>query len=274
MNAEWSDVPPGTIVDVDMIRLASSGLLIVEHFDRSLVKQACYELRASDIFYDLQSSAEDKQVTVEPGEGYLLQPHCQVVCITMESLSLPSNVLGRILTKGVLFSIGILPVTTYADPGFSGRLGITLHNASNRHIIIKPGQAIAKIEFSLLSKAVASPYSGQHGYETKIWPIATPLYAKLDDPKIAAQLGSVDESLHRSYGPQIAGMARDLRFYRYGVWVQLLLLVVSFGIIFRMYDQLSFFGSVSLGIFSNLLTNVLIHLLAKSRFARRLDGRS
>lgn len=92
-------------------------------------------------------------------------------------LALPSNVLARILAKGQLVSLGILPVNTYADPGFEGRLGITLFNATRRYIAIKPGQPIAKIEFTVLNRDVERPYAGQHGYETEIWPIPTQFYA-------------------------------------------------------------------------------------------------
>src|SRR3984893_16367534 len=135
----WSDVPVGTIVDSDMEKLAAAGELITGHFDSTCVKQACYELRASDIFWDVASAAEDKRVVVGVHGEYLLKPNCYVVCIVKEHISLPSNVLARVLTKGLLFSIGVLAVNTYADPGFEGRLGITLYNGSRRYVRIQPG---------------------------------------------------------------------------------------------------------------------------------------
>ena len=122
MSDIWNDIQTGTIVDADIIRLALANNLIVEAFERDCVKQACYEL-ARVTFYDVQSAEEDKRVVIGPGNGYLLKPHCYVVSIAKERVRLPSNVLGRILAKGRLFSIGILPINTYADPGFEGRLG-------------------------------------------------------------------------------------------------------------------------------------------------------
>ena len=110
---------------------------------------------------------KNNRYVLKEGYNLLLKPKQTLVVITMESLRLPANVLGRILTKGVLFSIGILPVNTYADPGFSGRLGLVLHNLSNSYIRITPGDPIAKIEFSRLQNAVHRPYEGQHGYQTK-----------------------------------------------------------------------------------------------------------
>ncbi|MFN7939154.1 MAG: hypothetical protein U0R19_37870 [Bryobacteraceae bacterium] len=260
MSNIWRGVPVGTIVDDDLLRLGRAGGLIVDCFDEKCVKQACYELRASEIFYEVQSSAEDKRIVVGPGDGYLLKPHCQIVSIVRESVSLPSNVLGRILTKGHLFSIGILPVNTYADPGFEGRLGITLYNASHRYIYIQPDEPIAKIEFTVLPKSVTKPYSGQHGYETKIWPVVTSMYADPKDPKFSARIGSSEKEIEASHGPRIAKMARQLRYYRYGVWLQLLVMTVGFGIIFFLYGHLSFFSSVLIGILSNVLTAVLMNV--------------
>ena len=147
--------------------MCEHGELITQNFEPKNIKQACYELRASDLFYETSSSREDKRVIVD-GSGYILPPSSYVTAIVCETIDLPNDVLARIMAKGQLFSIGIVPVNTCADPGFRGRLGITLLNASHRHLVIQPGEAIAKIEFVKLSRSVSRPYSGAHGYETKI----------------------------------------------------------------------------------------------------------
>ena len=81
MSDIWNDIQTGTIADADIVRLALANNLIVEAFEKDCVKQACYELRASDIFYDVQSAEEDKRVVIGAGNGYLLKPHCYVVSI-------------------------------------------------------------------------------------------------------------------------------------------------------------------------------------------------
>ena len=263
MSDIWSSVPTGTIVDEDIIRLALADELIVDEFDKAFVKQACYELRASSIFYEVQSPAENKRIVLEAGSGYLLRPHSYVVSIVRERIRLPANVLGRILVKGRLFSIGILPINTYADPGFEGRLGITLYNASHRYIFLEPGEPIAKIEFSVLPKPVNRPYSGQHGYEYRdLASRGSHVYRA--EPIRALQKESAQSNRNSSisHGPIISRLARQLRFYRYGVWMQLLFIAVGFVIIFALYGQLSFFGSVSIGIISNLLTTLLVNIIS------------
>src|SRR5579862_8867023 len=117
MSTELAAFPSGTLVDGDICRLAQAGKLIVEEFSPGNVKQACYELRASDIFWETWSPKENKRVHVDMEVGYLLKPNRFVVAIVKEKIALPPNVVARILAKGQLVSLGILPVNTYADPG-------------------------------------------------------------------------------------------------------------------------------------------------------------
>lgn len=256
LNAElWSEIPQGTIIDTDIVKLAESRQLITEHFCRDGVKQACYELRASDVFWETSASRENK-LAPNGEKGYILRPNSYVTAIVQESIELPPNVLARILTKGQLFSIGVLPVCTYADPGFTGRLGITLFNASHRHILIEPGQPLAKIEFSLLNREVQRPYRGQHGYETEMWPIPVRLYAQDDQLKaFGVHTKSLDE-IELSYGPAVRSLEARLRFYERRVWLQIALTVLGFLLVFAVIGGIGWFWAVVLGVAGNLITNL------------------
>lgn len=259
-------MPEGTIVDEDIIKLVDAAELITEGFDRTRVKQACYELCASEIFYETSVEREDKRVTAP--EGYVLRPHSYVTIIVRERIALPPNVMARILTKGQLFSLGIMPVSTYADPGFTGRLGITLGNASHRHIVIKPGQPIAKIEFSILPRAVARPYTGQHGYETAIWPIPVHMYADDESLRKAGIIPDDSVEIARSYGPVVAELDARLRYYERKVWLQIAITVVAFAAILSLTGPLGTARSLMVGVAANLITTFAFSLNAKrwSRF--------
>lgn len=265
MHAEdpWADVPVGTLNDETIETLARSQHLITSEFSDECIRQACYELRASDTFWDLTLADENKRVVYDG--GFLLGPKRPVVCITKESIRLPPDVLGRVLTKGQLFSIGILPVNTYADPGFEGRLGITLWNASNRYVLIKPDQRIAKIEFERLPKAVAHPYAGQHGYETEIWPVPYQLYADTESDEVKARIDGTAVELDKSFGTAVGDLRRQLDFYSKRVWIQLLATIVLFAGIFALHGKLSLFVSVLLGVLSNLLTMVFVGMFQGRR---------
>ena len=260
----WTHISVGTIRDADIIALAKAGELIIGEFNEQNVKQACYELRASNVFYETAASRENKRVDIG-SNGYILRPHCYVTAIVQERIQLPPNVLARILTKGQLFSIGILPVCTYADPGFTGRLGITLCNVSHRHIVIKAGQPIAKIEFSLLAEPVTNPYSGQHGYETEIWPIPVHLYA--DDAQLRTA-GIKPENYNEiawSYGPLIAAAMKRLEYYEKWVWVHIAITILAFLVLFGVGFGIGAVGAILVGVASNLITNLALYILAMKK---------
>jgi len=258
----WQTLPLGTIRDADILMLAKSGELISEGFDDRSVKQACYELHASNIVYETATSREDKRVEVD-NDGYILRPHSYVTVIVQERIELAANVMARVLTKGQLFSIGILPVCTYADPGFEGRLGITLCNASHRYIVIKPGQPIAKIEFSVLAAPVEHPYTGQHGYETQIWPIPVQLYA--NNQQLAAAGINADSlsEIQSSYGPIVASLERRMRYYERKVWLQILVTILGFLVLFSIGITTNWVVAILLGVAANLITTLILEARAK-----------
>tara|TARA_R110002073_G_scaffold177188_12_gene335182 strand:- start:12993 stop:13832 length:840 start_codon:yes stop_codon:yes gene_type:complete len=210
------EMQAGTLSDVQLNNACKEGWLITSDFDENSVKQACYELRAGNIYYELDRVTADQtpeRQQLKEGEFILLKPKQVIVIITMESLQLPNNVIGRVLTKGKLLSIGVSAVNTYADPGFKGRLGIVLANHSNNYIRIDQQQPISKIEFSKLRCSVQSQYSGQHGYESEIWPVPYEQVLKRSAIKNDPRVRSDFEELEASHGPLIADISR--RMFRY-----------------------------------------------------------
>lgn len=258
----------GTLVDRDILALTASGQLITDNFLAAGVKQACYELRSSTTFFVTASSAENKRTEVG-AEGFLLGPFQYVTCIVMERIELPDNMLARILAKGQLFSLGIIPVNTYADPGFSGRLGITLCNFSHRYITIRPGQPIAKIEFTVLPKSVGKPYAGQHGFETEIWPIPTQFLVADQDVRALNILGSDSDEIEKSFGPRMGALSRRVEFYSRKANTHLLVMIGMFGVLFVLYERVPFLVSVIAGIASNVVTQVCFWALEKRSRAGR-----
>jgi dCTP deaminase len=161
----------GLLTDEDITILGENNLLISSGFDASQVKQTCYELRVGKVAYFLSREENERKRTVDEQNPLVVRPHEVVTIITYEEVDLPPFILGRIISKGHLFSIGLSPVITYADPGFSGNLGITFINLSKRTIKFSYKDAICKIEFEKLGKAVSHPYHGQHNFASAMWPI-------------------------------------------------------------------------------------------------------
>ena len=146
---------------------------LIHHADRARLTGACYELRMGSVYYDLTEGG--KRFALAAGEMVLIKPGHRVVLITSEELDVPPDILVRVVSKGSLFSVGLSPVATHADPGFSGNLGIVTENLSDKYIELPQGEPIAKADFTRLSSAAANPYRGQHGFQAGIWPIKTHL---------------------------------------------------------------------------------------------------
>lgn len=150
---------------------------------------ACYELRMGTVYYDLTEG--DRRIDVAANGTVLIKPGHRVVLITLEELVIPHDVIARVTSKGSLFSIGLSPVSTYADPGFSGNLGIVTQNLSDKFIELPVGESISKVDFSMLSSNALRPYRGQHGFQTQIWPIRHQLqktYEELkNDPRVQSE---------------------------------------------------------------------------------------
>jgi len=142
---------------------------------------ACYELRMGSVYYDLTEG--DKRIDATASGTVLIKPGHRVVLITEEELVIPDDVIARVTSKGSLFSVGLSPVSTYADPGFAGNMGIVTQNLSEKFIELPIGESIAKVDFSMLTGKAKSPYRGQHGFQTKIWPIRHQLQKTFEDVK-------------------------------------------------------------------------------------------
>src|SRR6185369_4345967 len=117
-----------TLTDNEIAVEMNAGRL-VKNGNTNQLAGACYVLRLGNIYYDLTES--DKPIPVKQGESVLIKPGHRVVLITLEELELPADIFARVVSKGSLFSIGLSPVATYADPGFQGNLGIVTQNISD-----------------------------------------------------------------------------------------------------------------------------------------------
>lgn len=177
-----------TYADRDIAAQMACGRFIRNGIEGQL-GPACYELRMGAVYYDLTEG--DRRIDATASGSILIKPGHRVVLITQEELDIPSDVIARVTSKGSLFSVGLSPASTYADPGFVGNLGIVTQNLSDKYIEIPIGESIAKVDFSQLSNPTDRPYRGQHGFQTQIWPIRHQLQKTFeqvkDDPRVESE---------------------------------------------------------------------------------------
>ena len=238
--------------DADIEIASKSQILISENFEPKCLEQACYELRASSKYYDLTTS--QNLIEVKETEEILVKPHHLVVVITLEKLSIPNNVIARIVSKGALFSCGLLPVSTIADPGFIGNMGIVLHNISENYITLPVGEKIAKIDFTCIGKDVRGRYSGQHGYGTGVWIIKKQFIKSYSQIKNHPLMKSEFDETMAVSSPVIKDgfmtIFKDQRFLYLGL---ILLLLLNILITFAVSRDIM---NITISIFTGIIANI------------------
>lgn len=259
-------VEVGTLTDQQIEEHLKKGELIAENSDPKQIRQACYELRSGTVYFDLTNGGERHDASQEG--DILIKPHHLVVIMTHEVMQLPDDIVGRILTKGSLFSLGLSPVNTYADPGFSGKLGIVTFNTSQHYIGIPLESSIAKIEFSRLRDPVNRPYSGQHGFETSIWPIRTDLIMTADQIKQDSRILHPLDELTAQHGEVFSRLIKRIfRYERRLLSFAFILLTVNLLVIWRVHDTefQNLATGVVLGIISNLFSILITYFVTSIR---------
>jgi dCTP deaminase len=131
-------------------------------------------------FTELVEVAEDEPFIIQPGEF--------VLAATLETITLPDDIVARVDGKSSLGRLGLLIHATagFVDPGWTGRLTLELSNVAKMPIAVRPGMRICQISFLRLStpaeRLYGSPGLGSK-YQGQTEPTASRAYQ--DFPKRA-----------------------------------------------------------------------------------------
>lgn len=113
-------------------------------------------------------------VEIDADGVFILHPGEFVLGCTLEQVSLPDDLVGRLEGKSSLGRLGLLIHSTagFVDAGWQGQLTLELSNVANLPITLYPGMKIGQISFIAMStpadnpygsRAVGSKYQGQVG---------------------------------------------------------------------------------------------------------------
>ena len=98
---------------------------------------------------------------IDLAKGYELKPLEYLYTSSVERVKIPLNMCGIVLPRSSFARIGlILPISSYANPGYEGYLPIVIFNASNSIIKIPPYIRIMQLLLCEL-KGEAIPYEKQ-----------------------------------------------------------------------------------------------------------------
>ncbi|MDE2860393.1 MAG: dCTP deaminase [Chloroflexota bacterium] len=160
------------------------GRIIIDPLDPSCIQPASVDLHLDrrllvfrntrqpyiDVRRDMPDLTEVEEI---PEEGpFILHPGEFVLGSTLESVTLPGDIVARLEGKSSLGRLGLLIHSTagYVDPGWSGHLTLELSNVANLPITLYYAMKIGQISFLRLtseaenlygSPALGSKYQGQ-----------------------------------------------------------------------------------------------------------------
>ncbi len=91
---------------------------------------------------------DDIYQEIDLAKGYELKPKEYLYSSSVEKITIPKNMCGIILPRSSFTRIGlILPMSSYANPGYTGNLPIVIFNASNSIVKIPPYIRIMQLLF-------------------------------------------------------------------------------------------------------------------------------
>jgi dCTP deaminase len=139
----------------DCIQPASIDL----HLDKKLLT---FKAQQYPAFIDVRRNLDhlNEVVELEEDNAFFLSPGELVLVSTLESITLPEDIVGRLEGKSSLSRIGLVIHSTagYVDPGWQGHLTIQLSNIAKLPITLYYKMKIGQISFLKLTSSVDRPY--------------------------------------------------------------------------------------------------------------------
>ncbi|MDT4926919.1 MAG: dCTP deaminase [Pseudonocardiales bacterium] len=158
--------------DRDIRAEVDAGRMSVDPWDAGLVQPSSVDVRLDRFFrvfnnsrythIDPSSQQDELTALVEPegDEPFVLHPGEFVLGSTLEIVTLPDDLAGRLEGKSSLGRLGLLTHSTagFIDPGFSGHITLELSNVANLPIVLWPGMKIGQLCVFRLSSPAEHPY--------------------------------------------------------------------------------------------------------------------
>jgi dCTP deaminase len=170
LHLDWR--PPVVLSDRSIKSEIAAGRILIEPFDESLVQPSSVDVRvdrkfrvfhnARHPYIDVRKPMDDltELVEITDDEPFILHPGEFVLGQTLETITLPNDVVARLEGKSSLGRLGLLIHSTagFVDPSWEGNLTLELSNVANLPITIYHGMPIGQISFMRMDGPVETPY--------------------------------------------------------------------------------------------------------------------
>lgn len=102
-----------------------------------------------------------QEIIVPEGGQFIMQPGDFVLAVTLEKVSIPDNLMGRLEGRSSLGRLGIVVHSTASifDPGWDGNCVLELGNLGRMAVALTVGMRICAMTFEELSSSADTPYS-------------------------------------------------------------------------------------------------------------------
>ncbi|HEV2339820.1 MAG TPA: dCTP deaminase [Patescibacteria group bacterium] len=101
-----------------------------------------------------------KVITVKKNESFIMQPGDFVLAVTLETVKIPPDLMGRLEGRSSLGRLGLVVHSTASifDAGWDGKPVLELGNLGRMAISLMPGMRICAMTFEELTSSAQTPY--------------------------------------------------------------------------------------------------------------------
>lgn len=100
------------------------------------------------------------EIQIPEGEAFFLHPGELALGATLESVTIPDDLVGWLDGRSSLGRLGLMVhVTAHRiDPGWSGNIVLEFYNSGKLPLAMRPGMSIGAISFETMSSPAVRPY--------------------------------------------------------------------------------------------------------------------
>ncbi len=157
----------------EILKLIERGELVIEPFDREIVRENGVDLRIGDEVAYLLNNPEPLDPDnldnvdlsqyykiVKVDSGVVIQPYMKVLVSTMEYIEMPPNIAGFIELRSTFARLGLSIPPTIVDAGFKGQITLEIHGGAFP-VRLRKGMRFAHIVFFKVHGEPV-PYRGKY----------------------------------------------------------------------------------------------------------------
>lgn len=119
-----------------------------------------------DTIHEMISKVMSESITIDenapfPYNRFTLNPGEFALGVTVESVTIPHDLLGKLNGRSSLARLGLIVHITAdrIDPGFSGQIVLEFYNVGSSALLLKPGMTICSLGFSEMLSPTQTPYN-------------------------------------------------------------------------------------------------------------------